>query len=89
MSVLRVPVFAMAAADGMPLRRFLLWDGLALCVSSPLVVTLGYLGSESVDRVAKGVGRVEHFVALAGVAALLVVFAVRHVREKRLSRPSP
>ncbi|QAT88853.1 DedA family protein [Corallococcus coralloides] len=89
MSVLRVPVFAMAAAEGMPFRRFLLWDGLALCVSSPLVVTLGYLGSASVDRVAKGAGRVEHFVTLAGVAALLVVLAVRHAREKRQPRPSP
>ncbi|NOK33407.1 DedA family protein [Corallococcus exercitus] len=88
MSVLRVPVFAMAAAEGMPLRRFLLWDGLALCLSSPLVVTLGYLGSASVDRVAKGVGRVEHFVALAGVAALLVALAVRHARERRQPRPS-
>ncbi|RKH70849.1 DedA family protein [Corallococcus aberystwythensis] len=88
LSVLRVPVFAMAAAEGMPLRRFLLWDGLALCVSSPLVVTLGYVGSASVDRVAKGVGRVEHFVALAGVAALLVALAVRHARERRQPRPS-
>ncbi|WP_223639695.1 DedA family protein [Corallococcus sp. EGB] len=89
MSVLRVPVFAMAAAEGMPLRRFLFWDGLALCLSSPLVVMLGYVGSASVDRVARGVGRVEHFIALAGVAALLVVLAVRHVREKRQPRPSP
>lgn len=89
MSVLRVPVFAMAAAEGMPLRRFLFWDGLALCLSSPLVVMLGYVGSASVDRVAKGVGRVEHFIALAGVAVLLGVLAVRHVREKRPPRPAP
>lgn len=82
MSVLRVPVFAMAAAEGMPLRRFLMWDGLALCLSSPTVVMLGYVGSASVDRVARGVGRVEHFLALAGVAALLVVLAVRHYRER-------
>lgn len=83
MSVLRVPVFAMAAAEGMPLRRFLLWDGLALCLSSPLVVLLGYVGSASVDRVAKGVGRVEHFIALAGVAALLIILGVRHVRGRQ------
>ncbi|MBE4750364.1 DedA family protein [Corallococcus sp. ZKHCc1 1396] len=86
LSVLRVPVFAMAAAEGMPLRRFLLWDGLALCLSSPLVVTLGYVGSASVDRVAKGVGQVEHFIALAGVAALLVVLGVRHVRGRQHDR---
>ncbi|RKH20246.1 DedA family protein [Corallococcus sp. CA047B] len=86
MSVLRVPVFAMAAAEGMPLRRFLLWDGLALCLSSPLVVLLGYVGSASVDRVAKGVGRVEHFIALLGVAALLLFLGVRHVRERQRDR---
>ncbi|RKH45183.1 DedA family protein [Corallococcus sicarius] len=88
MSVLRVPVFAMAAAEGMSLRRFLLWDGLALCLSSPLVVMLGYVGSASVDRVAKGVGRAEHFLALAGVVALVVVLGVRHLRERRRTRPT-
>jgi membrane protein DedA with SNARE-associated domain len=89
MSVLRVPVFAMAAAEGLPLRRFLLWDGLALCLSSPTVVVLGYLGSASVDRVARGVGEVEHFLALAGVAALLVVLVVRRHRERQHAHTPP
>lgn len=86
MSVLRVPVFAMAAVEGMPLRRFLLWDGLALCVSSPVVVTLGYVFSYSVDRVSRGLGRVEHVLAITAVVALVVVLTTRRLRARREER---
>jgi len=83
LSVLRGAVFIMAALQGMRLRQFLLWDGLALCFSVPLVVGLGYAFSHSVDAVAKGTARAEHLLVLATVAALLTVGAVRRLRMRR------
>ncbi|WP_164011466.1 DedA family protein [Pyxidicoccus trucidator] len=86
LSVLRGGVFALAAVQGMSPRRFLLWDGLALCVSVPVVVGLGYAFSHSVDRVARGLGRVEHGVAIAAALGLVVLVAVRTVRARRAGR---
>ncbi|MFP2930269.1 DedA family protein [Pyxidicoccus sp. 3LG] len=86
MSVLRGAVFAMAAVQGMPVRHFLLWDGLALCVSVPVVVGLGYVFSHSVDRVAHGVGRVEHGLAIAAALGLAVMVSVRTLRARRAAR---
>ncbi|MBJ6760454.1 DedA family protein [Myxococcaceae bacterium JPH2] len=88
MSVLRVPVFAMAAVEGMPLGHFLLWDALALCINCPALVTLGYLGSSSIDRLARGVGNVEHFVALVAVLLVLGLLVVRWHRARRASASS-
>ncbi|MFP2964149.1 DedA family protein [Myxococcus sp. 1LA] len=82
LSVLRGAVFIMAALQGMRLRHFLMWDGLALCLSAPVVVGLGYVFSRSVDAVAKGAARAEHVLALAVVAALLGIGAVRRLRAR-------
>ncbi|MCP3136618.1 DedA family protein [Pyxidicoccus xibeiensis] len=87
LSVLRGAVFAMAAVQGMPLRRFLLWDVLALCVSVPVVVGLGYVFSHSVDRVAHGLGRVEHGLAIAAALGLVLLVTVRALRARREARP--
>ncbi len=75
LSMLRGAVFIMAAVQGMRLRHFLLWDGLALCLSAPVVVALGYAFSHSVDAVAKGAARAEHLLVLATTSALLAVGA--------------
>jgi len=72
---LRAPVFALASIHGMPLRRFLLWDGLGACVSVPLMVLLGYAFANHLERVRMGVARLEHWVlALAGIA--LAAYAI-------------
>jgi membrane protein DedA with SNARE-associated domain len=86
MSVLRGALFALAAVQGMPLRRFLLWDALALCVSVPAVVGLGYAFSHSVDRVTRGLGRVEHAVAIAAALGLVALWGVRAARARRAAR---
>ncbi|GHG85997.1 DedA family protein [Comamonas sp. JC664] len=83
LSVLRGAVFIMAAIQGMRLRHFLLWDGLALCLSVPLVVGLGYAFSHSVDAVAKGAAHAEHWLAVAGVLALAAWGGVRRLRRVR------
>lgn len=83
LSVLRGAVFALAAVQGMPLRRFLLWDSLALCVSVPAVVGLGYAFSHSVDQVTRGLGRAEHGLAIAATLGLVALVAVRAMRARR------
>ncbi|NMO23212.1 DedA family protein [Pyxidicoccus fallax] len=86
LSVLRGAVFAMAAVQGMPVRRFVLWDALALCVSVPVVVGLGYAFSHSVDRVTRGLGRVEHGVVITAVLGLVALVLARAVRARRAER---
>lgn len=83
MSVLRVLVFAMAAIQGVRTRTFLLWDALALSLSAPLVVTVGYVFARSIDRVAAGFGRVEHVLALVVCVGLVLLLAGRSVLERR------
>lgn len=85
MSVMRVPIFAMAAVQGMRTRTFLFWDALALSLSAPLLVGLGYVFARSIDRVAAGFGRAEHLLAIAvgGGLALLILGRTVGVRLKR------
>ena len=47
---LRAPTFALAGVQGMSLKRFLTFDALALCISGPLMVTLGYLFSSQFEQ---------------------------------------
>lgn len=85
MSVLRVLVFAMAAVQGVRTRTFLFWDALALCLSAPLLVGLGYIFARSIDRVAAGFGRAEHLLAIAvgGGLALFILSRTVVVRRRR------
>lgn len=85
MSVLRVLVFAMAAVQGVRTRTFLFWDALALSLSAPLLVALGYVFAQSIDRVAAGFGRAEHLLAIAvgGGLALLILSRTVVVRWRR------
>ncbi|WP_426755953.1 DedA family protein [Myxococcus sp. Y35] len=86
LSVLRGAVFVLAAVQGMRPRHFLLWDGLALCLSVPLAVGLGYAFSHSVDAVAKGAAHAEHLVVLTGVAGALAWGGVRRLQRWRQAR---
>jgi membrane protein DedA with SNARE-associated domain len=83
---LRAPVFALAGVHGMPLRTFLLWDLLGVTVSVPLVATLGYVSSDHLQRIWRGVAHVEHWLgAIAGVALAVYVVSVA-VRRRWGSR---
>jgi membrane protein DedA with SNARE-associated domain len=67
----RAAVYIMAGVNGMAFSRFALWDALALCLSVPLVTSLGYFFSEHLDPVLKGMATTRHYTVLAvGVAAL-------------------
>ncbi|WP_225413612.1 DedA family protein [Stigmatella hybrida] len=83
LSVLRVPLFAMAAIQGMKTRTFLLWDALALSLSAPLLVSLGYLFSHSVSRVTAGVCHAEHVLAIVAVGLFAAFILVHTLRARR------
>ncbi len=85
MSVMRVLVFSMAAVQGVRTRTFLLWDALALSLSAPLVVSIGYIFARSIDRVVAGFGHVEHVLAIAvvGVFAFILLWRTLLARRRR------
>jgi membrane-associated protein len=70
MGGVRVAAFALAGVSGVPLRTFLLADGLSALVSVPVVVGAGYLFSEHLSQV-----RHELRVIELGIVALVAVVA--------------
>ena len=86
---IRAAVFALAGIHGMRLRRFLGWDGLAACLSVPLVVGVGYAGALHLDRVRSEIATVERWIGVAAVAAIGVVAVVRHRSTTRAGEPRP
>lgn len=80
---LRSTTFVMAAWHGVPLRRFLLIDALAVAVCAPLVVTLGYLASTGVDRMASNLALARLILLAAVVAGLAVLAALWSLRWRR------
>ncbi len=81
---LRWAVFALIAMHGMPPRWFLLWDAIGLCVSLPVVFSLGYLFSDHLDRLRKdlSVARLA-LIVLAVVAAAVAAWLVRRRTARR------
>ena len=69
----RAPVFAMAGAHGMSLRRFLFWDATALCISGPLMIGIGYFCSE---KLASLQGEVAQTQRLIGISFLVVTLLI-------------
>ncbi|MEO0477037.1 MAG: VTT domain-containing protein [Planctomycetota bacterium] len=73
---LRAPAFFTAGTFKMPFNKFLLWDGLAACLSVPPAVILGYVFHEKVDFVYEALskGRTIGFVIIAGIILLFLGF---------------
>jgi membrane protein DedA with SNARE-associated domain len=86
---LRAAVFAMAGIHGMRPSRFFFWDGLAACLSIPLVVGLGYFGAEHIDRVRAGIATFSHFLLLAVAVVVIAYLTWRHIRKLRGAKPGP
>lgn len=67
----RAVLFVIAGAEGVPFRKFLLFDALAALLTVPLVFGLGYAFSNHLAQVEAGVARAEHWLlAAAGVVVL-------------------
>ena len=85
---LRAPIFALAGMHHMRRARFLLWDGLGLCITAPLTVCAGWLGSAHVDLVRRAVARTEHWIAAVAITGLAVAWLVVALRKRRrIDRP--
>lgn len=82
MGGVRVAAFALAGVSGVPLRTFLLADGLSALVSVPVVVGAGYLFSEHLSQVRHDLRVIE----LAVVALVLVVAGLAWVRHRQRLR---
>jgi membrane protein DedA with SNARE-associated domain len=81
---LRAPTFALAGIHGMPTARFLFWDALGLCISAPAFIGLGYLFSDHLDELRRGLARAEHLIVGALVIAVVCYSAVVMMRRRRV-----
>jgi membrane protein DedA with SNARE-associated domain len=82
MGGVRIAAFALAGVSGVPLRTFLLADGLSALVSVPVVVGAGYLFSEHLSQVRRDLRVIE----LTVVAVLLIVAALVWLRHRQRLR---
>ncbi len=86
-SGLRLPTFAMAGAMGVKSSTFLLADGLSALVSVPLVVTLGYVFADNLEKLRKDIRHVQ----LIGLGVLLLLVGIsvllRLLRRRRAAAP--
>lgn len=82
---IRAGTFALAGIHGMQPRRFLLWDGVAACISIPLVMLLGYFGAAHLDDVRAALGAARAWLLGALVVSVLGAvawqLAARHRRR--------
>jgi membrane protein DedA with SNARE-associated domain len=74
---LRGAIFAIASIHGISFPRFIVADMLALAVSMPLFMALGWYFSSSIDTALTHAATAEHWIMI-GVVAVLVLIAVVH-----------
>ena len=85
----RAPAFFTSGMYKMPLRRFLLWDGAAACLSAPWAILLGYYFHEEVEyaREALSQGRTVGFLVIGGVILVILLFHL--LVNKKLEKVVP
>lgn len=64
---LRVPVYAIAGAAGMPARRFVLFDAMAAAVTVPFYVTAGYWLADDLARLTEAITQTRDVTAMVAV----------------------
>lgn len=84
LSLLRLPIFALAGASGVPTATFLLADGLSALASVPLVLGLGWLFAGRIEDLRRDLRWIEH--ALAALAVLGIAAWV--VWQRRRGAPA-
>lgn len=83
---LRAPIFFSAGTLHLPYRVFLFYDGLAALVSVPTIVGAVYYFGDEVDKVVRLVQKIEHGIAFAIVAVILLILAKWYITHRRLRR---
>lgn len=83
----RGPTFAIAAIHGISYVRFIIADMIALAISLPLWMALGWFFSDSIDELLNRTATVERLI-MVSVVGLIVLIAVGHaittlVRRRR------
>jgi len=73
----RIATFFAAGSFRVPVIRFAIAEAAASAIFVPAMVTLGFLFSHQVDRVARNATRVQHWVLLAGLVGLALYLALR------------
>lgn len=86
---LRAPAFFTAGTFKMPFKKFLLWDGLAACLSVPPAVILGYFFHEKIDFVYEALskGKTIGFVIIAAI--ILFFLAFHFIVNKKFAKAVP
>jgi membrane protein DedA with SNARE-associated domain len=77
----RAPVFALAGIHRMRVHTFLLFDALALCISAPLMIGLGYFFSDRLDQALQDLAHARRFALLLVGAVLLLFLGYRLLRR--------
>ncbi len=82
----RIATFLSAGMFGVSAARFALAQATATAIFVPAVVTLGLLFAHQAERVLADVGRIEHWLVLAGLIGLALVAVVRAWAARDLTR---
>jgi membrane protein DedA with SNARE-associated domain len=85
----RAAAFAMAGIAGMQPRKFLAADAAAACIGVPVMMYLGYAGSQHADDVRAALHGVQHGILLVVVAAAAGYWILRRARTRGHVAPSP
>ncbi len=73
----RIATFLAAGTFRVPAHRFALGEAAGTAIFVPAMATLGFLFSDQAERVARNVGRVQHWLVLVGLLALAVYLGLR------------
>jgi membrane protein DedA with SNARE-associated domain len=79
---IRAPTYFTAGHARLPYWEFLLFDGVAALVSAPLWVCLGFYFGSNIEAATRQAQRFGHYI-LAAMAVVILVLALRWVRERR------
>lgn len=89
----RGPTFAIAAIHGISYARFIIADMLALAVSMPIFMAVGFFFANRIDRALEHASQAEWIAAAAiitGVLLAIVIHTVRKIRDQwSVGRPRP
>ncbi len=88
----RGPTFALAAIHGISYPRFIMWDMLALLISLPLWMGLGWYFGDSIDQLMNHTATAERIVTLSVVGLVILgvlVHAILNAVRRRRATSDP
>ncbi len=78
---LRAQIFLASGVLGMPIRKFILSDTLSALISLAIMVSIGYVGGQSLEVVKKDVTHIEHLILFILVCVFFIFLLVKHIRQ--------